>query len=187
MKLFRHICWIGYNRSRALGGDETVSGIRFYSPGMPVKVARTLTLLLVEDSPGDVRLTREALRDSPVPLRLEVVSNGEDALNFLYRRGQFANSPRPDLILLDMNLPRVSGRQVLETIKQDPELLVIPVLVMTTSRNPQDILAAYRLQANSFIQKPVDLGQFLDVMKAIENFWLRLAVFPTLAAEADAR
>lgn len=179
---------MGYNRKQAVGGqndrrrEQTVQ-----LPSMSVKASRSITLLLVEDSPGDVRLTREALRDSQLQVRLEVVQNGEDALNFLFQRAKYKDAVRPDLVLLDLNLPRVSGRQVLEAVKQDPDLQLIPILVMTTSNNPQDILTAYRLHANAFIQKPVDLNEFWDVMRAIENFWLRLAVYPPVAAEADAR
>lgn len=154
---------------------------------MPLKSQRTLNILLVEDSPSDIRLTREALRQSSVPIYLEVVHDGEAALAYLFQQTPYADAVRPDLILLDLNLPRKSGRQVLQAIKENSDLRMIPVLVLTTSGNPNEVLMAYQLHANSYIQKPLDLNQFLRVMRAFENFWLHLAVFPPLTAEADAR
>ena len=152
---------------------------------MSLKSQRTLNILLVEDSPSDIRLTQEALRHCTVPVHLEVVRDGEAALVYLSQQFPYSGAVRPDLILLDLNLPKKSGRQVLQAIKENPDLRMIPVLVLSTSGNPNEVLMAYQLHANSYIQKPVDLNQFLRVMGAFENFWLHLAVFPPLAAEAD--
>ena len=141
---------------------------------------RTVEILLVEDNPGDVRLTKEALVELKVPHSLHVVTDGEAALEFLFRRGRYAKAIRPDLILLDLNLPRRNGREVLEQIKQDPDLKLIPVLVLTTSGSPLDIRAAYSLHANSYIVKPRDLDKFWEVASAIEEFWIRTATLPVI-------
>ena len=135
-------------------------------------------LLLVEDNPGDVELTREALAEARVRNRLAVVSDGVEALRFLRREGPHAGSPRPDLILLDLNLPRMDGREVLAAIKRDPALRRIPVVVLTTSEAERDILEAYQLHANAYIVKPVDLDQFLGVVRSIESFWLAVVKLP---------
>ncbi len=132
---------------------------------------RLTELLLVEDSPGDVRLTREALKDAPIPSHLSVVSDGEEALAFLHRQGRFANAPSPDLILLDLNLPKKDGREVLADIKTDPVLKRIPVVVLTTSQAEQDIARAYDLHANCYITKPMDLDKFLSTIREIHRFW----------------
>ncbi|HEY6116405.1 MAG TPA: response regulator [Candidatus Dormibacteraeota bacterium] len=137
--------------------------------GLPVEV------LLVEDNPGDVRLTREALREASVRNHLHVAWNGIEAMEFLRREGRFAGVPRPDVILLDLNLPRMNGREVLELIKQDESLRSIPVVVLTTSQAEQDILESYRLRANAYVTKPVGLEQFLTVVRSIEHFWLEIA------------
>lgn len=131
-------------------------------------------VLLVEDSPGDVRLTREALKDSAIPSRLNVVRDGEEALAFLRRQGPFSDAPSPDLILLDLNLPKKDGREVLADIKQDPELKRIPVVVLTTSEAEQDILRAYDLHANCYITKPMDLDEFLETIREIHRFWFEV-------------
>jgi CheY-like chemotaxis protein len=141
---------------------------------------RPLQLLLVEDNPGDVRLTREALKAGDVSVNLNVVRDGVEAIDFLRKRGQFESAPVPDLILLDLNLPRKSGREVLAEIKSDPELKRIPVLVMTTSRSDQDINRAYSLNANCYITKPMDLDEFLRIVKSIEEFWLKMVTLPTV-------
>ena len=133
---------------------------------------------MVEDNPGDVLLTREALKDSVSPPRLSVVGDGEEAIAFLRRKGKHCDAPRPDLILLDLNLPKKSGRQVLEEIKAVSGLRQIPVVVLTSSSAEQDILQCYDLQANSFITKPIDLDKFEKVVKAIEGFWLNCAELP---------
>lgn len=136
-------------------------------------------ILLVEDSPGDVRLTREALKNSRFPNRLHVVGDGVEALAFLRRQGPYAaTAVRPHLILLDYNLPRKSGHEVLADIKADPDLRRIPVVVLTTSEAEQDIWQAYDLHANCFISKPVDFDVFLDVIRSIEDFWLTTVKLP---------
>jgi two-component system, chemotaxis family, response regulator Rcp1 len=140
---------------------------------------RPIEILLVEDSPGDVRLTQEALRDAKVRNNLHVVRDGVEALAFLRRdRSRFAECPRPDLVLLDLNLPRKSGHEVLAEIKADPALRRIPVVVLTTSQAEKDVLQTYDLHANCYITKPVDLGRFLDVVTAIEDFWLTIVKLP---------
>lgn len=143
----------------------------------------TIEVLLVEDSPGDVRLTREAFRDTNPPIRLHVASDGVEAMAFLKREGSHALAPRPDIILLDLNLPKMDGREVLAMIKEDDGLKVIPVVVLTTSGSEEDILKTYRLHANCYLTKPVDLSQFLSLMKSIENFWMARAKFPREAGK----
>ena len=140
--------------------------------------ARPVELLLVEDSPGDVRLTIEALKEGRVINHLMVVHDGEEAVALLRRQGQYANAARPDLILLDLNLPRKSGMEVLAEIKADPDLKRIPVVVLTTSQAEEDVLRSYELHANCYIVKPVDLDQFMSVVQAIKSFWLALVVLP---------
>ena len=135
-------------------------------------------ILLVEDNPGDVRLTREALREGGVPGRVSVAADGVEALSFLRRQGKHAQAPRPDLILLDLNLPRKNGREVLAEVKQDPQLRRIPVVIMTSSDDEKDILAAYNLYVNCYVTKPVDLDQFIGVVKSIETFWLSIVKLP---------
>lgn len=139
---------------------------------------RAVDLLLVEDNPGDVRLTEEALKDGPVQVNLSVAKDGVEAVEFLTRTGRFQNAPRPDLILLDLNLPRKNGREVLAEIKSDPDLRQIPVVVMTTSKSEQDIERAYELNANCYITKPIELDDFLGVVHSIEDFWLTKAMLP---------
>ncbi|HKP74126.1 MAG TPA: response regulator [Longimicrobiaceae bacterium] len=141
-------------------------------------VARVVELLLVEDSPGDVELTREALDEAKVRNRLSVVPDGVEALAFLRREGPYRDAPRPDLVLLDLNLPRMGGREVLAEIKADPALRTVPVVVLTTSQAERDVLAAYRLHANAYIVKPVDLDQFLGVIRSVEGFWLAVVKLP---------
>jgi chemotaxis family two-component system response regulator Rcp1 len=139
---------------------------------------RPIEILLVEDNPGDVRLTLEALRESKVRNKLHVARDGVEAMAFLRREGQYAGTVRPDLILLDLNLPRMDGREVLSAIKSDARFKTIPVVVLTTSRAEQDILRSYELQANCYITKPVDLEQFITVVKSIEDFWLTIVTLP---------
>jgi CheY-like chemotaxis protein len=139
---------------------------------------RAIELLLVEDSEPDVRLTQEALREAKVKNRLWVVEDGVEALDFLKRQGRYADVPRPDLILLDLNLPRKDGRKVLEEIKADESLKRIPVVILTTSKNEEDVLKAYNLYANCYITKPVDFNRFMDVVKSIEDFWLTVVRLP---------
>jgi two-component system, chemotaxis family, response regulator Rcp1 len=140
--------------------------------------SRPVEILLVEDNPGDVRLTVEALKEARVTNRLSVVTDGEEALAFLRRQGPHADAPRPDLILLDLNLPRKDGREVLAEIKDDDDLRRIPVIVLTTSSADKDVLKTYDLYANCYITKPVDFMQFLAVMKAIEGFWFTIVKLP---------
>ena len=137
-------------------------------------------ILLVEDSPGDVRLTQEALKDSKLFNNLSVVQDGVEAMAFLRRQGQYTNTPRPDLILLDLNLPRMDGRQVLQEIKNDESLKRIPVVVLTTSSNETDIFITYNLHANCYISKPVDFMQFINVVKSIEHFWFSIVRLPPI-------
>jgi CheY-like chemotaxis protein len=139
---------------------------------------RPIEILLVEDSPSDTELTLEALRDFRVRNNVSVVEDGVLALQFLHRQGAYTQAPRPDLIMLDLNLPRKDGREVLTVIKSDERFRSIPVVVLTTSRADQDILRAYQLNANCYINKPVDFNQFLEVVRSIETFWLFVVTLP---------
>lgn len=132
---------------------------------------QALCILLVEDSPADIRLTEEALRDSPIVDTLHVARDGEEAMDFLRRRGEHTEAPRPDLVLLDLNLPRKDGREVLEELKGDSELRRIPIVVLTTSATEADILRSYDLHVNSYVTKPVDLDEFAQVVHSIQGFW----------------
>jgi chemotaxis family two-component system response regulator Rcp1 len=143
-----------------------------YENGMPIQV------LLVEDNPGDVRLTQEAFKDAKVHLEIHVVNDGVEAIDFLNRRGEYADSPRPDLILLDLNLPRKDGRDVLAEVKADTSLKSIPVVILTTSASDVDIESSYLLHANCYISKPVDLDGFLTVVRSIDNFWFSVVKLP---------
>lgn len=146
---------------------------------MTIKTAgRPVEILLVEDSPGDVRLTKEALKEGKVLNRLHVAGDGVEALAFLRQEGSYAGVPRPDLILLDLNLPLKDGRQVLESIKEDPELKRIPVVILTTSTAERDVLQSYDLHANCYVTKPVDLEQFISVVRSVEDFWLTVVKLP---------
>jgi two-component system, chemotaxis family, response regulator Rcp1 len=139
---------------------------------------RVIEILLVEDNPGDVRLTQEVLRDGRIKNTLNIAVDGVEALEFLRREGKFADAPVQDLILLDLNLPRKDGREVLAEIKADPELRKIPIVVLTTSSAEADVLSAYDLHANCYITKPVDLDQFVKVVRSIEDFWLTIVKLP---------
>jgi chemotaxis family two-component system response regulator Rcp1 len=139
---------------------------------------RPIEILMVEDSPSDTQLAIEALHEAKISNRLSHVEDGVEALEFLRRQGPYQDAPRPDLILLDLNLPRMDGRQLLEEIKQDPDLRIIPVVVLTTSRSEQDVLRSYQLHANCYITKPVDFTQFMHVVKSIEHFWLTVVTLP---------
>ena len=139
---------------------------------------KPIEILLVEDNPGDVRLTREALRENKVNNNLHVAVDGVDALDFLFRRGKYVDALHPDLVLLDLNLPKKNGREVLAEVKADPLLRRIPVVILTTSDAEQDILASYDLHANCYITKPVDLDRFIEVVKSIEGFWLCVVKLP---------
>lgn len=138
----------------------------------------SVEILLVEDNLGDIRLTQVALKDSKIANTLNVVKDGVDALAYLRREGPFANAVRPDIILLDLNLPRKDGREVLEEIKADETLRRIPVVVLTTSSADEDIVRSYNLHANCFITKPVDLNSFVTIVKSIEHFWFQIVKLP---------
>ncbi|HUN58957.1 MAG TPA: response regulator [Candidatus Binataceae bacterium] len=139
----------------------------------------TIDILLVEDNPGDVRLTREVFKEGKVRNKLHVCSDGEEAMDYLKLRGKYTGAVRPDLVLLDLNLPRKDGRQVLEEVKEDPVLKTIPIVILTTSAAEQDILRSYNLHANCYITKPVDLNQFVRVVNYIQDYWLEIVKLPT--------
>jgi chemotaxis family two-component system response regulator Rcp1 len=141
-------------------------------------VLEPVSILLVEDNPGDVRLTAEALKEAKVHNTLHVVEDGAEAMDFLRRAGRYGNAPRPDVVLLDLNLPKKDGRQVLAEMKADEGLKRIPVVILTTSQAEQDILTTYNLHANCYITKPVDLDQFIKVVQIIEEFWLCIVKLP---------
>jgi chemotaxis family two-component system response regulator Rcp1 len=146
---------------------------------MELNGPQAIQVLLVEDSPGDIRLTQEALKDAKIHINLHVVRDGEQAMSFLMREGEHANAPRPDLILLDLNLPKKDGREVLQEIKESPTLKIIPVVILTTSAAEADILRSYLLHANCYITKPVSLDGFLTVVKSIEDFWMSVVRLPS--------
>jgi chemotaxis family two-component system response regulator Rcp1 len=143
-----------------------------------------IEILLVEDNPGDARLAVEALKDSKVHNNLYHVEDGEEAMEFLRRRGEYADAPQPDLVLLDLNLPRKDGREVLEEIKADPNLRCIPVVVLTTSEAERDLVRTYDLHANAYVVKPLDLDRFIEVVQAIEDFWFAIVKLPPKVEEA---
>lgn len=137
-----------------------------------------IEILLVEDNPGDIELTLEAFSDGRIRNCIHTVMDGEEALDFLYRRGKYLNAPLPDVVLLDINLPKKSGMDVLATIKQDSELRHIPVVMLTSSEAEADILKGHKLHANCYITKPVDLHQFINTVQSIESFWLHVVKLP---------
>jgi chemotaxis family two-component system response regulator Rcp1 len=148
---------------------------------MPIQNAsRPIEILLVEDNPGDIRLTQEVLRTTRTPNHVRVAVDGVEAMEILERQGRHANAPLPDLILLDLNLPRKDGRQVLADVKVDPALKRIPIIILTTSAADQEVARAYDLHANCYIIKPVDYQQFLSVARAIESFWLTIVSLPAV-------
>jgi CheY-like chemotaxis protein len=142
------------------------------APLQPIEV------LLVEDDPGDELMTREAFQDNKIGNRLHVTRDGEEALDFLYRRGAHADAPKVDLVLLDLNLPKYDGRQVLERIRSDPDLTHLPVVVLTTSSSEEDILRSYKLHANAYVTKPVDVNQFIAAVRQIDDFFLSVVRLP---------
>jgi chemotaxis family two-component system response regulator Rcp1 len=144
----------------------------------PSLMFKPVDILLVEDNPGDADLAREALENSKLHNDLSVVGDGVEAMDFLRRKGKYAQAPRPDLILLDLNLPKKDGREVLAEIKGDPDLKRIPVVILTMSKDEEDVLKSYNLHANCFITKPIDLTQFMKVVKSIEDFWLTIVKLP---------
>lgn len=137
-----------------------------------------IQILLVEDNPGDVRLTQEALLGARVANELHVVGDGEEAIEYLRRRGRYVDAPRPDIVLLDLNLPRLDGREVLMDIKGDPDLAKIPIIILTSSSAERDIHSAYELHANCYISKPVDFTEFIEAVRSLEGFWLRIVRLP---------
>ena len=141
-------------------------------------MAEHVEILMVEDDPGDADLTQELLEDAKVLIKVNVVEDGVKAMDYLRQQGDYAQAVRPDLILLDLNLPRKDGREVLQEIKSDPDLKRIPIVVLTTSDADEDILRSYNLGANSFVTKPVGLDQFAHIVKTIENFWFTVVKFP---------
>jgi CheY-like chemotaxis protein len=139
---------------------------------------RRIVVLLVEDDPGDVLITREAFEHNKINNTLNVVRDGQEGLDYLYRRGAYGHAQRPDLILLDLNLPRYDGRQLLEKIKSDSELCHIPIVVLTTSSAEEDILRSYKLHANAYVTKPVDIDQFMNVVRQIDEFFVQVVRLP---------
>ena len=140
--------------------------------------SKPVKILLVEDNPGDVRLIQEAMKESKILYSIYVGKDGQEALDFLYKNGDYKDSPKPDLVLLDLNLPKVSGQEVLEKIKNDSTLSKIPVIILTTSKADEDVLKSYELHANCFITKPADFEQFIHVINTIQNFWLEIVKLP---------
>jgi len=141
---------------------------------------RPINILLIEDNPGDVRLTQEAFKEGRMNIDLSVTMDGVEAVKFLKKQENYADAVTPDLILLDLNLPKMDGREVLEVVKSDDSLKRIPVVVLTTSNAEQDILKSYNLHVNCYINKPVDFDKFFDIIQKIEDFWLSIAVLPTM-------
>jgi CheY-like chemotaxis protein len=141
-------------------------------------IVQPIEVLLVEDDPGDELMTREAFEGNKIGNRLHVARDGEEALDFLYRRGQHADAPRVDLVLLDLNLPKYDGRQVLERIRADPDLTHMPVVILTTSSSEEDILRSYKLHANAYVTKPVDVNQFIAAVRQIDDFFLSVVRLP---------
>ncbi len=141
-------------------------------------MTRPADILLVEDSPGDIRLTVEALKESRITNNLHIVTDGEEAMDFLFKRGKFLEAPTPDLILLDLNLPRKSGFEVLAEIKENDILTVIPVIVLTTSQSERDIIMSYKMHVNCFVSKPVEFDAFFNVIRSIEDFWFTIVKLP---------
>lgn len=140
--------------------------------------AKLIDILLVEDNPGDVELCREAMEESKIKNNLHVAMDGQQALDFLYKKGEFSDSPTPDLILLDLNLPNIDGRKVLEIIKEHKDLRRIPVVILTSSKAEEDIIKTYNLHANAYVQKPLDFNSLTEVVKQIESFWMGIVVLP---------
>jgi CheY-like chemotaxis protein len=144
-----------------------------------IEQVRIVDVLLVEDDPGDVLMTREAFADFKVHNKLHVVNNGVDALAFMRREGEYADAPRPDLVLLDLNLPKMDGREVLAAVKADPELRTIPIVVLTTSEAEEDVVRSYSLHANAYVTKPVDFDRFIDVVRQIDDFFVSIVRLPS--------
>jgi len=146
---------------------------------------RSADILLVEDNPGDVRLTREAFEEGQIANTLHVVTDGVEALDFLRRNGEYEDVPCPDIVLLDLNLPRKDGEEVLEEINDDPDLTRIPVVILTSSEAQEDILRSYELDANAYLTKPVDPGEFIDTIQSLQQFWLSIIQLPPCDGESE--
>jgi CheY-like chemotaxis protein len=144
-----------------------------------IEEVRVVDVLLVEDDPGDVLMTREAFADFKVHNQLHVVNNGVDAMAFMKREGEYADAPRPDLVLLDLNLPKMDGREVLAAVKEDPDLRTIPVVVLTTSEAEEDVVRSYSLHANAYVTKPVDFDRFIEVVQQIDDFFVTIVRLPS--------
>lgn len=147
-----------------------------------MKKSRPVNILLIEDNPGDVRLAQEAFKEGNINVNLDVTMDGVEALHFLRKSTPYEDSATPDLVLLDLNLPKKDGREVLSEIKADPKLRSIPVVILTTSSAEQDILNSYNLHVNCYLNKPVDFDQFFDIIQKIEDFWLRTAILPSMVS-----
>jgi CheY-like chemotaxis protein len=144
-----------------------------------IEQVRVVDVLLVEDDPGDVLMTREAFADFKVHNQLHVVNNGVDAMAFMRREGEYADAPRPDLVLLDLNLPKMDGREVLAAVKEDPDLRTIPIVVLTTSEAEEDVVRSYSLHANAYVTKPVDFDRFIEVVRQIDDFFVTIVRLPS--------
>ena len=145
-----------------------------------MKKSRPVNILLIEDNPGDVRLAQEAFKEGNINVDLNIAMDGMEAIDYLRKVGQYSSAPTPDLVLLDLNLPKKDGREVLSDIKADPILRSIPVVILTTSNAEQDILNSYNLHVNCYINKPVDFDRFFDIIQKIEEFWLNIAILPSM-------
>jgi CheY-like chemotaxis protein len=141
---------------------------------------QSIEILLIEDNPGDARLTQEVFKEGRVRNNLHVVYDGQEATDFLFKKNKFKDAPQPDLIILDLNLPKKNGQEVLAEIKEDNNLKMIPVIILTTSKAEKDIISSYKLHANCYLTKPIDLKEFFDVVKSIEGFWLTMVKLPVL-------
>ncbi len=159
-------------------GGETVSPLMSDATEDVGTAQQPVDILLVEDNPGDVRLTKEAFADGCIDNTLHVVTDGEEAMEFLFQRGEYEEAAFPDLVLLDLNLPKKSGEEVLEAIKADEELRRLPVIILTSSEAQEDVLRSYELQANAYLTKPVDPDSFLDTVRTFEEFWLQVVRLP---------
>jgi two-component system, chemotaxis family, response regulator Rcp1 len=164
--------WLPARDKKNPASDRSENSCQYWSNALPPRI------LLVEDSPGDVRLTREAFRSADIPVALHVVFDGQEALAFLKREVNHPDAPRPDLILLDLNIPKVDGREVLACIKEDADLSVIPIIILTTSDATEDITACYQLKANCYLTKPVHFDEFEVLVKSVADFWLTKATLP---------
>lgn len=147
------------------------------------KQGQIIEILLVEDNPGDIRLTREAIKEYKILNNLSVVQDGEEAINFLKKKDKYEEAPTPDLVLLDLNLPKIDGREVLRIIKSDDDLKTIPVVVLSTSENDKDIISSYQNYASCYITKPIDFDQFITVIKELQNFWVSIVKLPSRLPE----